>query len=132
MLQVSVKQEGDKERGNLMTNLDSLVVNVVVNIILISPFLWISGRSLVGKEKARFSDAVLTVTLGTIIGALIGILFSGFTASIVQLILWLALVRHFFECGWLQALAISLLAVVIFAFVAIALGLIGFSLIIYL
>jgi len=74
----------------------------------------------------------LTVILGTVIGALFGILFHGFTASLIQLILWLALIKHFFECGWLQALAISLLAVVIFAFVAIALGLIGFTLIAYL
>jgi len=132
MLRIIVKQEENEERGSLMINLDSLAVNIIINIIVISPFLWISGRALVGKEKARFSDAVLTVTLGTVIGALLGIFFFGFTASIVQLILWLALVRHFFECGWLQALAISLLAVVIFAFVAITLGLIGFSLIMYL
>jgi len=116
----------------LIINLDSLLINIIMNIILISPFLWISGRALVGKEKARFSDAVLTVILGTIIGTMFGILFRGFTASIVQLILWLALIKHFFECGWLQALAISLLAVFIFALVAITLGLIGFSLIIYL
>ena len=116
----------------MIINLDALALNIITNVIIISPFLWISGRALVGKEKARFSDAVLTVMLGTIIGALFGIFFYGFTASIVQLILWLALVRHFFECGWLQALAISILAVIIFALVAITLGLIGFSLITYL
>jgi len=127
-----LKQKDEEMKGRLMINLDSLVINVVTNVIIISPFLWISGRALVGKEKARFSDAVLTVMLGTIIGALFGIYFFGFTASIVQLILWLALIKHFFECGWLQALAISILAVIIFALVAIALGLIGFSLIVYL
>jgi len=116
----------------LIINLGSLAVNMILNIIVISPFLWISGRALVGKEKARFSDAVLTVILGTIIGTLLGIFFHGFTASIVQLILWLALIKHFFECGWLQALAVSILAVIIFAFVAIALGLIGLSLIVYI
>ena len=116
----------------MIINLNSLVINIVINTIIIAPFLWISGRALVGKEKARFSDAVLTVVLGTIIGALFGVFLHGFAASIVQLILWLALIRHFFECGWLQALAISILAVIIFAFVAIALGLIGFSLIVYL
>jgi len=121
----------DAER-RLMINLGSLVVNIIINIIVISPFLWISGRALVGKEKARFSDAVLTVILGTIIGSLFGIFFHGFAASIVQLILWLALVKHFFECRWLQALAISILSVVIFAGVAVTLGLIGFSLIAYL
>jgi len=112
-------------------SLNSLLVNILANIIIISPFLWISGRALVGKEKARFIDAVLIVIIGTLIGSLFGI-FYGFIASVVQLILWLALIKHFFECGWLQALAISLLAVFIFAFVVVALGLIGFSLITYL
>jgi len=113
-------------------SLDSLAVNIIINIIVISPFLWISGRALVGKEKAKFSDAVLTVMLGTILGTLLGVFFHRFMASLVQLILWLALVKHFFDCGWLQALAISILAVIIFALVAITLGLIGFSLIMYL
>ena len=126
------QEENIGEESVLMINLNFLALNIIINIIVISPFLWISGRALVGKEKARFSDAVLTVILGTVIGVLFGIFFHGFMASIIQLILWLALIRHFFECGWLQALAISLLAVVIFAFVAIALGLIGFTLIAYL
>jgi len=115
----------------LIINLDSLAANLIVNVILISPFLWISGRSLVGKEKAKFSDAVLTVMLGTILGTFFGVFFHGFTASFVQLILWLALIKHFFDCGWLQALAISILAVIIFALIAITLGLIGLSLIVY-
>jgi hypothetical protein len=116
----------------LVINLDFLLINIVVNLIVISSFLWISGRALVGKEKARFSDAVLTVLLGTVIGSLFGAFSHGFMASVIQLILWLALIRHFFECGWLQALAISILAVVIFALVAIALGILGFSIIMYL
>jgi len=37
-------------------NLDSLVISVVVNTIIISPILWLSGRALVGKEKAKFAD----------------------------------------------------------------------------
>jgi hypothetical protein len=28
-------------------------------------------------------------------------------------IIWLALVKHFFDCGWLKALAISIIAVII-------------------
>jgi len=115
-----------------MTHLNFLLISIIVNIIIISPFLWLSGRALVGKEKAKFSDAILVVLLGTIIGSLIGVFFHGFAASIVQLILWLALIKHFFECGWLQALAVSIIAVIIFAFIVIILGIIGLSLIVYL
>jgi len=113
----------------LAINLDALVINIIVNTIILSPVLWLSGRALAGKEKAKFTDAIWIVILGTVIGALFGALFIGFIASIIQLILWLALVKHFFDCGWLKALAISIIAIIIFAAIAIILGLIGFALI---
>ena len=109
--------------------MDALLINIIVNIIVVSPALWLSGRALVGKKKAKFSDAVVTVSVGTIVGAIFAAYFSGFLALIIQLILWLLIVRHFFDCGWLKALAISILAVIIFAVVAIILGLLGFTLI---
>jgi len=113
----------------LAVNLDALVINIIVNTIILSPVLWLAGRALVGKEKAKFTDAVWIVVLGTVIGALFGALFIGFIASIIQLILWLALVKHFFDCGWLKALAISIIAIIIFAVIAVILGMIGFALI---
>lgn len=110
-------------------NLDAVLINVIVNIIIVSPVLWLSGRALVGKDKAKFSDAVVTVAIGTVAGAIFGAFFHGLLAAIIQLILWLLIVRHFFDCGWLKALAISIVAVIIFAIVAVILGLLGFALI---
>ena len=113
-------------------NLDVLVIYVIVNTIILSPFLWLSGRSIVGKDKARFTDAVWIIVLGTVIGTLFGALFSGIIALLIQLILWLALVKHFFDCGWLTALAISIIAIIIFAAIAVVLTLIGFALITFI
>ncbi len=101
-------------------NLDALLVNVIVKIIIVSPVLWLSGRALVGKEKAKFTDAVVTVILGTVVGAIFGYYFTGFLALIIQLILWLLIVKHFFDCGWLKALAISIFAVIVFAEILLA------------
>ncbi|MGQ9565622.1 MAG: hypothetical protein ACUVT5_03635 [Candidatus Bathyarchaeales archaeon] len=106
-------------------NLDWMVISIIVNTIIISPVLWLSGRALVGKEKARFTDAVGIVVLGTVVGTIFGAFFTGIIASIIQLIIWLALVKHFFDCGWLMALAISIIAVIIFAAIIILLGIIG-------
>jgi len=89
----------------------------------------LSGRAIVGKEKAKFIDAIWIVVLGTVIGTFFGAFFSGFIAAIILLIMWLALVKHFFDCGWLKALAISIFAIIVFAAVAIILRLIGFALI---
>ena len=51
---------------NLDVFLVNLLIHVVVNIILLSPVLWISGRLLAGKEKARFLDALWIAILGTV------------------------------------------------------------------
>ena len=106
-------------------NLDSLVISIVINTIIISPILWLSGRALVGKEKAKFTDAIWIVIIGTVIGTFFGAFFTGIIAAIIQLIIWLALVKHFFDCGWLKALAISILAVIIFVAIVAILAVIG-------
>jgi len=106
-------------------NLDVLVINIIVNTIILSPVLWLSGRALVGKEKAKFTDAIWITILGTIIGTIFGAFFTGIIAAIIQLILWLGLVKHFFDCGWLKALAISILAVIIFAVIVLILAAVG-------
>jgi len=110
-------------------NLDSLIIHIIVNTVLVSPVLWLSGRALVGRQKAKFTDALMIVFLGTVVGAFFGAFFVGFLAAIIQLILWLFLVKHFFDCGWLMALAISIIAVIIFIVIAAILGVIGFALI---
>ena len=112
--------------GNCMAvNLDVLAIQIFVNAIILSPVLWLSGRVLVGKEKAKFTDAIWIVVLGTVIGTLFGAIFVGIIASIIQLIIWLALVKHFFDCGWLKALIISIVAVIVFAVIVAILALIG-------
>jgi hypothetical protein len=45
------------------------------------------------------------------------------------LIIWLALVKHFFDCGWLKALTITIVAVLIFIAIAVVLALIGIAIV---
>ena len=134
----------------LAIDLNALIISIIVNIIILSPVLWLSGRAFVGKEKAKFTDAVATIAVGTVVGSVFGALFMGFLSSIaqliiwpgfvrfgivfslpsiVQLVIWLALIKHFFDCGWLKALAISLFSVVLFIVIIVALGLLGLSII---
>ncbi len=114
------------------------LLHLIVNVIIISPALWLAGRGLVGKEKAKFTDAIWIVVLGTVIGMIISffsvdiISYSGIIVAIVQLIIWLGLIKHFFDCGWLMALAIAIIAVIIFVVIAVILGLLGFALIQFL
>jgi hypothetical protein len=105
---------------DLVTVLIQLISTILVNLIFVAPFLWLSGRLLVGKQKAKFTDALWIVLIGSVAffffnyllaDALSG--FSVFVSYLAMLIIWLALVKHFFDCGWIKALAVSIIAVII-------------------
>ena len=92
--------------------------------------LWLSGRVLVGKEKAKFIDGIWIAALGTLIGAVFEYFFAGVIAAIVMLVIWLALIKHFFDCGWGKALLIAVVAIIIFVIIGVilvALGLFALS-----
>ena len=110
---------------NLDVFLVNLLIHVVVNIILLSPVLWISGRLLAGKDKARFLDALWIAILGTVVADLLGIFVVGIIATLIVLVIWIALIKHFFDCGWLKALAIGIIAIIMLAVIAIILALLG-------
>jgi hypothetical protein len=105
-------------------NLDTLVINLIVNIIILSPVLWISGRLLAGKDKAKFTDALWIVVLGTLIGGIFSYFFDGLIAAIIVLFIWLALVKHFFDTGWLKAFIIAIVAILIWIVIAVIIGII--------
>ena len=109
-------------------NLDAVLISTIVSIVVLSPVLWLAGRALVGKEKAKFTDAILIVVIGTLVGALFSYFFSGLIAAIIMLIVWLGLIKHFFDCGWLKALLVAIVTVVIFIIIGVVLALIGFTL----
>ena len=101
-------------------NLDAFVVQLIVSIVVIAPFLWIAGRLLVGKEKAKGTDAIWIVVLSVVISDVFQYFFGqGIIASIILLIILLGLIKHFFDTGWLKALAIAIIAVILFIIVAL-------------
>lgn len=103
--------------GTILLGLLALIVALV---IFVAPALWIAGRLLAGKQNAKFTDALWIVLIGSVVFYFLKFaladLLSGFAviiSYIVLLIIWLALVKHFFDCDWLKALAISIIAVII-------------------
>jgi len=110
----------------MVVNLDLLLIDLVVKIIILAPAFWLAGRALEDKMKAKFIDAVWIVILGTIIGGIFSFFdIVGIIALIIQLILWLALVKHFFDTTWIKALVISILAIIILIVISFILELIG-------
>jgi hypothetical protein len=109
-----------------VVNLDVLLIELVIKIIILAPAFWLAGRALVGKEKAKFLDAVWIIILGTLVGGIFRYFeIIGIIAWIIQLILWLGLVKHFFDTDWIKAFVISVLAIIILIVIGFILGLIG-------
>ena len=93
------------------------MIQIVVAAVVLAPALWIVGKWFVGKDKAKFTDALWIGILGVLIGAGIGYFIPGWAATlgtIIMIIVWLGLIKHFFDCGWLKALAISIIAWIIY------------------
>ena len=106
-----------------------LLISIIVAIIIVAPVLWLVGRALVGKQRAKFTDAIWIVALGVFIGAIVGALIGGLIAAIIMFVVWLALIKHFFDCGWLMAFAIAVIAVIVFVIIVFILALIGIAVI---
>jgi hypothetical protein len=106
-----------------------LLISIVVGVIVVAPVLWLVGRALVGKEKAKFTDAVWIVVLGIVIGAIVGAFVGGLISAVIMFVIWLLLIRHFFDCGWLMAFAIAVISVIIFVVIVAILALVGIAVI---
>ncbi|MEJ2281501.1 MAG: hypothetical protein P8X97_06275 [Candidatus Bathyarchaeota archaeon] len=108
-----------------------LLIQIIVSTIILAPVLWLAGRALVGGDKAKFFDAIWIVVLGTIIGAIVNEFVGGLVAAIIMFVIWLALIKHFFDCGWLKAFAIAIIAVIIFVIIIAILAIVGFGLLVF-
>jgi len=116
----------------MLINLSSLLINVVISTIIGAPALWLAGRLIVGGNKAKFTDAMWITALGVIIGTFTGLFFTGIAALIAQFIVWLLLVKHFFDASFGQALIIAVANVIIWIIIGVVLAFIGFAIITWL
>lgn len=112
----------------------SLLIQIVVAAVILAPVLWIVGKLFVGKDKAKFTDAVWIGVLGVLIGAVVGFLLPGWGAilgTLIMIVVWIGLISHFFDCGWLKALVIAVIAGIIYLVISVILSfilvLLGFS-----
>ena len=99
-------------------DLTLLLIQIIVAAVILAPVLWIVGKWFVGKGKAKFTDAIWIGVLGVVIGAVIGFLqigwFAGILGTLIMIVVWLVLIRHFFDCGLLKALVIAIFAGIIY------------------
>ena len=108
-------------------SLTSIIIEIIVGVIIIAPILWLVGRALVGKGKASFGHAVWIVVLGIIINAVLGAFITGALGFIVTLIVWVALIKHFFQTGWGHAIVVGIVAIIVLIVIIAILAFLGIA-----
>jgi hypothetical protein len=98
-----------------LTGLLFVLAAFLVPLLILTVVLYLAGLLVVGGRRARFSEAFLIAFLGTIVSAIISLFIPYFLLLLViEVIVWLALIKHFYETGWLGALTVAILSVIVF------------------
>jgi len=97
----------------------------IIYLLIIGFVLWLAGEIVVGK-RVTFGEALSVAGIGTfLVGA--SLAFLGLIGVLLGLLIFLLLVKHYFRTGWLGAIGVAIMAVIVgvvltFILGAIALG----------
>ncbi|MGD2066763.1 MAG: hypothetical protein PVI43_06315 [Candidatus Bathyarchaeota archaeon] len=87
---------------------------------------------MVGTGRTRFKDAFAISVLGTLVLIVCLSIFKLELAIILSLVAWLLLVRHYYETGFLGAIAVGVTSVVVAVVILVLLNMfLGFSTILF-
>ncbi|MGA8904467.1 MAG: hypothetical protein WB661_05595 [Candidatus Bathyarchaeia archaeon] len=110
----------------MLADLTGLIIHLVIAGIIGGIFVWLAGKAL-GAPRATYWHGILIVVSAIILTDIIGYFLSGlgWLTTIIEIIIILLLIKHFFAVGWIKAVVIAILAVVIAIVVAFILALVG-------
>jgi hypothetical protein len=104
------------------------LLSFIVLLIIPTLIFYIAGRIVVGKKRALLRDAFVISLLGIIVMYICltffasTFLFGLSVGAILSLIVWLLLIKHYYETGWLGAIAVGIMAVIVSVVILIILG----------
>jgi hypothetical protein len=94
------------------------------NLLILAVFLYFAGLIVVGKKRALLSDAIIISLLGTVLSTLFFMFLPyRLLALALSIFLWLLLIKRLYRTGWLMAIAVGILALIIFLAVMVLLAL---------
>jgi hypothetical protein len=107
-----------------LTNLVFGIVWFFVELLILTVVLYLAGRIVVGGKRALFSDAFIIALLGTVLSALfVAFVPYSLIALLLSIFVWLLLIKRLYETGWLGAIAVGILTMIIFIAVLVFIAL---------
>src|SRR5215472_18103175 len=107
------------------TTLVSFIILFIVYLLIMGFILWLAGEIVIGR-KVTFGEAIAVAGTGTfLVGAVVA--FLGLIGLLLGVLIFLLLVKHYFKTGWLGAIGVGIMTIVvgiviIFVLGALALG----------
>ena len=104
------------------------IIHLVIAGIIGGIFVWLAAKVL-GAPRATYWHGILTVVSAIIITDILGYFIGGWgwLWTIIEIVVILLLIKHFFRVGWIKAVVIAILAVVILIIVLFVLAAIGIT-----
>lgn len=124
-----------------MASLILEIIRFIVNLIVLTIVFYVAGIIVVGKKRALPSDAFIIALLGIVITTFFMAFLPGqviFTFDshkltlgpglglLISFFVYLLLIRNYYETGWLGAIAVAVLAVIIFVVLAFVMAVLLF------
>jgi hypothetical protein len=105
----------------LISVLIGFLIVFIIYLLVIGFVLWLAGEIVVGR-RVTFGEALGIAAVGTfLVGAAI-VFLPGLIGLLVGLLLFLLLVKHYFKTGWLGAIGVGIMAIVVGVVIIFILG----------
>jgi hypothetical protein len=111
-----------------LVDIVGLIIDLIVAGIIGGIFVWLAAKAL-SAPKATYWHGILTVISAVIVTDIIRYLLGslGLIAEIIEVVVILLLIKHFFGVGWIKAIIIAILAWIILIIVIFVLALLGIA-----
>ena len=111
-----------------MVDIVGTIIHLVIAGIIGGIFVWLAAKAL-KAPRATYWHGILTVVSAIILTDIIGYFIGGlgWITTIIEIVIILLLIKHFFGVGWIKAVVIAILAVVILIIVIFVLALVGIA-----
>ena len=104
----------------LGSTLLGVIVLFIIYLLVIGFVLWLAGEIVVGR-RVTFGEALAIAGVGTfLVGASIALL--GLIGLLLGLVIFLLLVKHYFKTGWLGAIGVGIMAIIVLVVLTFVLG----------
>ena len=105
----------------LVSVLIGFLIVYIIYLLIIGFVLWLAGHIVVGR-RVTFGEALGIAGVGTFLVGAVIFLLPGLLGLALGVILFLLLVKHYFKTGWLGAIGVGIMAIIVGVIVIFVLG----------